>query len=154
MPRLKSVLAASLAALAIFSACKKSSKNSDSNDPSARTVANFSASYKLTALRITAPIDSNAYNGLDTCEKDNLTVLSSDLTAKVEDVGIVCNPPVDTTGTWSLSPKMDSIYINGVGQFIKSWDGSTLVLDGQQSFSNNGISISLSTEATFSKQKQ
>ena len=154
MTRSKSVLTAALAAIAIFAACKKSSNKNDSdkNDPSARTVANFSASYKLTALRVTSPIDSNAYNSLDTCDKDNLTVLSSDMTAKIEDVGVVCNPPADSSGTWSLSAKADSIYIDGAGQFIKSWDGTTLVLDGSELVNNTGFTIKLSTEATFTKQ--
>lgn len=121
----KIVLATSAIALFfVINACKKSSGPSN-----ARTVANFSGSYNLTALTASfGGFSFNLYDSLQPCEKDNVIQLNSDLTAAYIDAGTKCVPPSDSTGTWSLSSNTDTIYVAGSASYIKSWDGTTLVL--------------------------
>lgn len=118
--------------LGIF-ACKKSNNNTPSN---ARTVQNFSGDYSLTALKgsiFGVPVD--LYDSLPPCERDNVIQLNANLTANFIDSGLKCVPPSDSTGTWSLSSNTDTLYVAGTANFITSWDGTTLVLTGNQSVS-------------------
>jgi len=119
--------------LGYLSSC---SKNSSSN--SAKTVANISGTYGLNALSYTyAGLTVNYYDSLPACEKDNLIKLNADLTANFIDAGIVCTPPLDSNGVWSLAG--DSIYLGGNGALIKSFDGKTMVLTQQKSV--NGFQV-------------
>ena len=109
----KIALAASIDALIlVINACKKSDSNS--SNPSARTVQNFSGSYGITA--ITASIlglNVNLYDSLPACERDNIIQLDANRPAHFIDAGVVCVPPSDSTGTWSLSSNTDTLYIAG-----------------------------------------
>jgi hypothetical protein len=116
----------------VFIACKKSN-NSPSN---ARTVQNFSGDYNLTALSGSIlGVTINLYDSLPACERDNVIQLNANLTAQFIDSGVKCNPPSDSTGTWSLSQNTDTLYVAGSSNFINSWDGVTLVLTGTQTVS-------------------
>jgi hypothetical protein len=141
----KVVIAASLISLFIgFNACSKSSSNSSS----AKTVANLSGSYTLTALTASqAGFSVNLYDSLPPCEKDNIIQLDTNLTAQFIDAGVACVPPSDSTGTWSLSANTDTIYVAGGASFIKSWDGKTLVITNQETVS--GFPVTATT--TLSK---
>ena len=75
------------------------------------------------------------YDSLPPCERDNVIQLSANLTATFIDSGVKCNPPSDSTGTWSLSANTDTLYVAGSANFINSWDGVTLVLTGTQTVS-------------------
>jgi hypothetical protein len=110
-----------------FGACKKSDSPS-----SAKTVQNLSGSYVLTSLIWTSNgISANVYDSLPTCEKDNILQLLTDGTAHEIDANVKCDPPEpDSVTTWNLSAKGDSLYFGGLGTFIKSWDGKTLVYTG------------------------
>jgi hypothetical protein len=121
----KLVLAASAIALfLVIDACKKSSGPSN-----ARTVANFSGSYSRTALTASfGGFNFNLYDSLQPCERDNVIQLNTDLTAAYIDAGTKCVPPSDSAGTWSLSANTDTIYVADGASYIKSWDGTTLVL--------------------------
>jgi len=113
-------------------ACKKSN-NSPSN---ARTVQNFSGQYNLIALKGSIfGVTVNLYDSLPACEQDNVIQLNANLTAQFIDTGVKCNPPSDSTGTWSLSANTDTLYIASSANFINSWDGTTLVLVGTQQVS-------------------
>ena len=48
------------------------------------------------------------------------------------DSGVKCVPPSDSTGSWSLSSNTDTIYVANSANYINSWDGTTLVLTGNQ----------------------
>lgn len=48
------------------------------------------------------------------------------------DSGVKCVPPSDSTGAWSLSSNTDTIYVAGSANYINSWDGTTLILTGDQ----------------------
>jgi hypothetical protein len=110
----------------LLPACKKTGTTS-----SAKTVQNLSGSYKLSSLIWSSGgISANVYDSLPACEKDNIIQLNSNLTANFIDTGVVCTPSLSAQGTWSLSSKADSIYFDGQGAFIKSWDGKTLVYTG------------------------
>jgi hypothetical protein len=128
----KIVLAASaIALLLVINACKKSSSSSN-----ARTVGNLSGSYNLTALTATlSGLSINLYDSLPLCERDNVIQLNTNLTAQYIDGGTKCVPPSDSTGTWSLSANADTIYAAGSASYIKSWDGSTLVLTNAEEIS-------------------
>ncbi len=106
-------------------ACKK---NDSKND--ARTVANLSGTYKLSALVWAyGGISINVYDSLPACEKDNLIKLDTNMTATYIDAGTVCDPAEDSSGTWALSG--DSIYLGGNAGKITSFDGTKLVITGK-----------------------
>ena len=127
-----------------MTACKKSTTTSN-----ARTVQNLSGSYMITALTATlSGFTLNLYDSLPACERDNLIQLNSDMTAKFIDAGVKCVPPSDSSGVWSLSQNTDTIYLAGNASYIKSWDGSTLVVTNAAQFS--GFPVTATT--TLKKQ--
>jgi hypothetical protein len=142
-----------LAALAItfilvINACKKSDSNN--NNPSARTVQNLSGSYNLTDITANVlGLNISLYDSLPACDKDNVIQLDSNKTAHFIDAGIVCVPPSDSTGTWSLSSNTDTLYVAGTANFIKSWDGKTLILTSVENIT--GIPVPVTATTTLSK---
>jgi hypothetical protein len=116
-----------------FISCKKSDSGSSA---SAKTVANLSGTYKITAINVfSMGVNFDGYAQLKDCEKDNIITLQNTLEAVFNDAGIVCSPSEESTGTWSLSSNSDSLsvyglptYPNGITGFITSWNGTTLVL--------------------------
>jgi hypothetical protein len=142
------ISAAAISLILVINACKKS--NSNTSNPSARTVKNFSGSYGITA--ITASIlglNVNLYDSLPACDRDNIIELDSNLTAHFIDAGVVCVPPSDSTGTWSLSSNTDTLYIAGTANFIKSWDGTTLMLTSVENIT--GIPVPVTATTTLAK---
>jgi hypothetical protein len=135
-----------IALFLVYTACKKT--NSPAN---AKTVQDLSGSYKITAISVTASgITFDEFASLKDCEKDNIIKLNMDLTAQFIDTGIVCVPPETANGTWNLFSNNDSLSLtgvpafpNGVTGFIKSWDGTTLVLAGSQVISNQLASTTI-----------
>jgi hypothetical protein len=57
------------------------------------------------------------------------------MTAQFVDSNVVCTPPSDSTGTWSISQNTDTIYVSGTPSIIQSWDGRTLVLNNNETIS-------------------
>ena len=120
----------------VINACKKS----DSGSSNARTVQNLSGSYMISAISVTANgITIDEFANLKACEKDNIIILKTDLTLVYNDAGTVCTPSEESTGTWALSANSDTLKVNGIPSFptgldgfIKSWDGTTLVLTTSQ----------------------
>jgi hypothetical protein len=145
----KIALAASIGTLIlVINACKKSDSNS--TNPGARTVQNFSGSYKLTA--ITANIlglNVNLYDSLPACDRDNVIELDSNKEARFIDAGVACVPPSDSTSTWSLSSNTDTLYIAGTANFIKLWDGTNLMLASTENI--QGIPVPVATTTTLVK---
>lgn len=128
----------------VINACSK--KSSSPNN--ARTVQNLSGSYTITALTANAGgLTINLYDSLPACEKDNTIQLDANGIATFIDAGTKCVPSSDSSGTWSLSQNTDTIYVAGSASFIKSWDGSTLVLTNAETVS--GIPVTATT--TLSK---
>jgi len=143
----KIALAASIVcSILVINACKKS----DSSNPSARTVQNFSGSYGITAITASVlGLNVNLYDSLPTCERDNVIQLDTNKTAHFIDAGVVCVPPSDSTGNWSLSSNTDTLYIAGTANFIKSWDGKTLVLTSVENIT--GIPVPVTATTTLAK---
>jgi hypothetical protein len=142
------ISAAALTLILIIHSCKKNDSNS--NNPSARTVQNLSGSYNLTA--VTASVlgaTINLYDSLPACDQDNVIQLDTNKTAHFIDAGVVCVPPSDSTGIWSLSSNTDTIYVAGSANFIKSWDGKTLVLSSVESL--GGIPVPVTATTTLVK---
>ena len=141
----KIVFAASaISFILVINACKKSG----STNSSAKTVQNLSGSYTLTALTANfLGASVNLYDSLPACDKDNVIQLNTNMSAQFIDAGVVCVPPSDSTGTWSLSANADTLYVAGSANFIKSWDGKTLVLTSQEEIS--GFPVTATT--TLSK---
>ena len=146
----KIVLAASvITSILVINACKKSDNNTGS-DPSARTVKNLSGSYNLTAINASVLGTSvNLYDSLPPCDRDNIIQLDSNKSAHFIDAGVICVPPSDSTGSWSLSSNTDTLYIAGTGNFIKSWDGKTLVLTSVENI--QGIPVPITATTTLVK---
>jgi len=145
----KIALAASIVcSILVINACKKSDSNS--SNPSARTVQNFSGSYGITAITASVlGLNVNLYDSLPTCERDNVIQLDTNKTAHFIDAGVVCVPPSDSTGNWSLSSNTDTLYIAGTANFIKSWDGKTLVLTSVENIT--GIPVPVTATTTLAK---
>jgi len=145
----KIALAASIVcSILVINACKKSDSNS--SNPSARTVQNFSGSYGITAITASVlGLNVNLYDSLPTCERDNVIQLDTNKTAHFIDAGVVCVPPSDSTGNWSLSSNTDTLYIAGTANFIKSWDGKTLVLTSVENIT--GIPVAVTATTTLAK---
>ena len=111
--------------LIVFYSCKKSN-DAPSN---ARTVQNISGSYNYAGLSYTSgSVTINEFDSLNICEKDNILKFNTNLTYNFIDTGVVCTPPEGGSGTWNLSAKGDSLYLDSDPAFIKSWDGKTLVV--------------------------
>jgi hypothetical protein len=104
----------------------------------------------ITALSVNlGGADLNVYDTLPACEKDNQIVLNAtSMAATFVDAGVKCVPPSDSTGTWSLSSNTDTLYVAGSASFIKSWDGSTLVLTNAEDL--GGLPVTATT--TLKKQ--
>jgi ABC-type Fe3+-citrate transport system substrate-binding protein len=145
----KIALAASIGTLIlVINACKKSDSNS--TNPGARTVQNFSGSYKLTAITANVlGLNVNLYDSLPACDKDNVIELDSNKEARFIDAGVACVPPSDSTGTWSLSSNTDTLYIAGTANFIKLWDGTNLMLTSTENI--QGIPVPVVATTTLVK---
>lgn len=146
----KIALAASVGCLILaINACKKSDSNS--SNPSARTVQNFSGSYGITAITANVlGLNVNLYDSLPACDRDNIIQLDTNKMAQFIDAGVVCVPPSDSSGTWSLSSNTDTLYLAGSANFIKSWDGKTLVLTSVENIT--GIPVPVTATTTLAKQ--
>jgi len=134
-----------IALFSIVFSCKKTTSTTNN----ARTVQGLSGSYSVTGLDASfAGLDSNLYNALPACEKDNIIKLNTDKSVQFIDAGTKCVPPTDSTGTWSISQNTDTIYVASQSFFIKTWDGTTLVLTDATSIS--GFPVTITT--TLAKQ--
>ena len=144
----KIVFAASAIALfLVISACSKS----DNKVSDARTVDNLSGSYTIVSLTGSfGGLTVNLLDSLKPCERDNVIQLDNTMTAHFIDEGVACVPPSDSTGTWSLSPNADTIYVASGASYIKSWDGKTLVLTNSETI----IGIPFPITATTTLQKK
>jgi hypothetical protein len=141
--------ASALTLLLVINACKKSDSGSSSN-PSARTIQNFSGSYNLTAITASVlGLNVNLYDSLPVCDRDNVIELDTNKMARFIDAGVACVPPSDSTGVWSLSSNTDTLYVAGMANFIKSWDGKTLMLSSVESI--GGIPVPVTAVTTLVK---
>lgn len=120
--------------LCIFFSCKKNDNNINCD----KTVASIAGAYTIVKFEIGFNgIFQDFTNQIDACDLDNKILLNADGTTVTQDVGVVCTPSSNSTGTWSISSAGKiSINDNNGGPTdistadITSYDCSTLVLTG------------------------
>jgi len=104
--------------------CSKS--GDDSCTISAESLA---GSYKMIASKYkesTAAMEEDLYAAMEACEKDDVITLKTNGTYESQDLGTVCNPTNDDSGTWSYSGS--NLLIDGDAVTIKSFNCKSLVL--------------------------
>ena len=114
-----------LTAIVLF-ACNK-----DKND-CAITTASISGAYKITAATYKAnagAAEIDYYNTLfpDACERDDIYTFNAAGTYQIADAGIVCTPPGNDDGTWSLTGTT-AMVIDGDAVILESFDCEKLVI--------------------------
>lgn len=140
----KTILALSM--LVVLASCKK-----DKDEPAAitPTVANLTGNYKITASTMTGGGSTvDIFNNdmfYEPCMRDDIYRLNANMSYAITDAGTVCNPPGDYSGgTWALT-STSTIDMDGEEFTIKSWNGTTLVVEA-------GDPSSVMFSATYVKQ--
>ena len=119
--------------LLLFTACKKDKVTSCD-----KTMAAIAGTYTLVKTEAgTGGIFTDVTNQLEACQMDDKLILNANGTSTYQDLGVACNPPENSSGTWSIdaSGKM-TIDDSGSGTTdistadITSFDCTTLVLTG------------------------
>ncbi|MEO6720613.1 MAG: lipocalin family protein [Ferruginibacter sp.] len=123
--------------LLILSSCKKDKDTPTNCD---KTVAAIAGIYSVQKLEVgVGGVFIDVTSQLDACEKDDKLTLKADGTTLYQDLGIVCSPSGNASGTWSISSngKMTIHDNGGSGDIdtaeITSFDCTTLVLTGSDS---------------------
>ena len=105
--------------------------NRDKNDCTI-TTASISGPYKITAVTYKAnagAAEIDYFNTLfpDACERDDIYTFNATGTYQIADAGIVCSPPGDDNGTWSLTGTT-AMVIDGDAVILESFDCEKLVI--------------------------
>lgn len=99
--------------------------------PCTTDATSISGSYKITAYtyRENASSPESDYYPIlfpDACGRDDVLTFSTNGTYQKTDAGIVCSPPENDNGTWSLSG--NTITIDGDPDTIENFDCKTLIV--------------------------
>jgi len=122
---MKKIISLMLLEVLFISSCK------DDPDPMCKTdVKSISGSYKITkAIYKVSPTSSeeNYFDILfpDTCLKDNVYTFQTNGTYQFKDSGVVCSPPGNRNGTWSVDG--NNMMVDGDSTVIESFDCRILV---------------------------
>lgn len=126
----KKVFLVSFSALAVFAACRKNERL-DWNDSVVPTPENIQGVYAIKGARWgNLNVFDNSFpdaNAVRPCDKDDIYRLGPDYSFKVSDIGMVCSPTNNETGTWSLIDSK-TLRLNHDFGTIYFFDGSKLVL--------------------------
>ena len=116
--------------LLTFSACKK-------DNSCDKTVASIAGTYSLVKLEVgSGGVFSDITGLLETCQLDDKLSLNANGTSSYMDLGTVCLPAGDESGTWDITAAGKMTINTGGGTVdvtdadITSFDCSTLVLTG------------------------
>ena len=117
--------------LLLISALIFSCKKSDTKQSCSLDMTSLAGTYKITtyiyqASPTTPPQDFTDIFLPNPCERDDLVTLSAIGQYVYTDAGVVCSPPRDTTGTWSLTGA--TLILDGTVTMVKSFNCQTLVL--------------------------
>lgn len=137
------IILALVLSAALFGSCKK-----DKDEAVTVTKENLLGSYKLTELKLIVagqPVDLYT-TFLEACQRDDIYKLNGDFTVEVKDEGTQCGQGTGYESTWELDGNY--IDIDGYSGDVKSFDGKTLVIEGNGS--QGGISGT--AKAVFVKQ--
>jgi hypothetical protein len=121
---MKKIIFTTAVLLLLFTSCKKDT--STASGTCNKTVADIAGTYAI--LDLTSQQDA--------CEKDDRLTLNANGTSAYQDLGTVCSPSGDDSGTWSIDANgRMTIKDNGGNDDISSaditsFDCHTLVLTG------------------------
>ncbi len=88
--------------LCMLFSCKKNDKTTSNCD---KTVASIAGTYSIIKYEIKLNGAFQDFsNLLETCELDDKLSLNKNGTTIYQDLGTVCSPPRNSTGTWGISP--------------------------------------------------
>ena len=127
-----------------FSSCDK---NDDEPKTCPQNVASIAATYKLTSKRFkpSGGTESEIIGSLPACERDNLLVSNSNATFAYQDAGVICTPPINFAGDWSVSGS--TLTLETQAGTIVSFDCTNLVF-----YVNNQPGAGDRTTYTYTKQ--
>ncbi len=121
--------------LCTFFSCKKNHNNNSNCD---KTPGSIAGTYSIVKYEVGLnDVFQDFTNELDVCELDDKISLKADGTTMIQDVGVICSPPGNSTGTWAISAN-NKITINNknggptdiTSADIRSFNCTTLVLTG------------------------
>ncbi|CAN5127618.1 hypothetical protein BH11BAC5_BH11BAC5_54760 [soil metagenome] len=132
---MKKIIFTTAVLLLLFTSCKKD--KSTASGTCNKTVADIAGTYAILKIEV-------GMNGVflditsqqDACEKDDRLTLNANGTSAYQDLGTVCSPSGDDSGTWSIDANgRMTIKDNGGNDDISSaditsFDCHTLVLTG------------------------
>lgn len=131
-----------LCLLAISCLTSASCTKKDKTESCPVTKESVAGSYKLVTFKM------NGVDALDltfqTCMKDDIVTLKADGTYDYTDAGVSCDPPANSTGSWSLADNTFTIDYFPFPLSIQSFDCSNL--------SGTAVYSGVNIEATFRKQ--
>jgi len=95
------------------------------------SVANISGSYKITAYgyKQTPTSPEEDYYPIifpDACDRDDIYTFKANGEYLMKDAGLVCSPPDDDNGTWTLAG--NAMTIDGLPANIVSFDCKILII--------------------------
>lgn len=127
----KLILGSAILLCIIFSSCKKDKTNNNNCD---KTVAAIAGTYSFVKFEVgtNGVFKDVTHDQLEPCELDDKLTLSLNGTTDYKDLGTVCNPSGDETGTWSISSAGKMTINGGTANVqmadINSFDCFTLVI--------------------------
>ena len=96
-------------------------------------MATISGSYKITGCTYKGgpqfpEIDYMLTLFPDACDRDNIYKFSANGSYQIMDIGLVCSPPGDETGTWDMPAGTAMLKIDGDLVLLENFDCKSLVI--------------------------
>ena len=109
--------------------------NKSGDENCTTSAASLAGSYKVIASKYKqtpAAMEEDLYAAMEACEKDDVITLKTNGTYEAKDLGAVCSPSNDDSGTWSYSGS--GLMLDGEPVTVKSFNCKTLVLVTSNAF--------------------
>jgi Lipocalin-like domain len=110
----------------LFIRCNKNGVDSPTCTANAATIAGTYITIAFTYKETPTADPYDIYAVMSPCEKDDLIILNTNNTCDRTEGEILCSPPRDESGNWSISGS--TLNIDDAPATIKSFDCKTLVL--------------------------
>jgi len=159
---MKKIIATTLTALVLITACKK--EENATTGSLELTSTNLSGKYKTTAATFTPSGSTLAYDFFNTgttfpaCEKDNIHTFTASTTTtntgtyNYADSGVYCTPiPMGSTGTYSIIPP-NQLSFGGKAYLVESLTTTNLVVGFDSTATIGTTTISGRAKLTLTKQ--
>lgn len=118
--------------LLLFTACKKDKVTSCD-----KTMAAIAGTYTVVKLEVgISGSFQDITSQLEACQTDDKLILNANGTSTYQDLGVACDPPENSSGTWNIDASGKMTIDDGGGTAdistadITSFDCTTLVLTG------------------------